>query len=122
MFEWFPGATFDGAIAVYGATGGVPRYLEFFSKCTGDEVEKVMLNPDILPFRDAKLIIEEELPEPHRYFQILEAIAGGRTRLSEISHVTGIEPHKLPYYLGVLRDLGYVYYEKPLLEGKRGTY
>ncbi len=122
LFEWFPGATFDGAIAVYGATGGVPRYLEYFSKCTGDEVEKVMLNPDILPFRDAKLIIEEELPEPHRYFQILEAIAGGRTRLSEISHVTGIEPHKLPYYLGVLRDLGYVYYEKPLLEGKRGTY
>jgi AAA+ ATPase superfamily predicted ATPase len=122
LFEWFPNASLDGAIAVYGATGGVPRYLEFFSECTQEEVKRVMLNPDLLPFRDAKLIVEEELPEPHRYFQILETIANGRTRLSEISQITGLEPHKLPYYLGVLRDLGYVSYEKPLLGGKRGIY
>ena len=122
LLEWFPGAPFEGALAVYAATGGVPRYLEFFSQCSLDEVKRVMLNPDTLPFRDAKLILEEELPEPRRYFLVLEAIASGRTRLNEIAQYAGLEPHKLPYYLGVLRDLGYVAYERPLLEGKRGVY
>jgi AAA+ ATPase superfamily predicted ATPase len=122
LFEWFPGASFEGALAVYAATGGVPRYLEFFQRCTLEEVRRVMLNPDTLPFRDAKLILEEELPEPRRYFLVLEAIASGRTRLGEIAQYSGLEPYKLTYYLGVLRDLGYVTYERPLLEGKRGVY
>ncbi|MCC6039801.1 MAG: ATP-binding protein [Thermofilum sp.] len=122
LFEWFPGASFEGALAVYAATGGVPRYLEFFQRCALEEVRRVMLNPDTLPFRDAKLILEEELPEPRRYFLVLEAIASGRTRLGEIAQYSGLEPYKLTYYLGVLRDLGYVTYERPLLEGKRGVY
>lgn len=122
MFEWFPGASFEGALAVYAVTGGVPRYLEFFSSSTLEEVKRVTLNPDTLPFRDAKLILEEELPEPRRYFLVLEAIASGRTKLSEIAQYSSLEPYKLPYYLGVLRDLGYVAYERPLLEGKRGVY
>jgi hypothetical protein len=122
LFEWFPGASFEGALAVYAATGGVPRYLEFFQRCALEEVRRVMLNPDTLPFRDAKLILEEELPEPRRYFLVLEAIASGRTRLGEIAQYSGLEPYKLTYYLGVLRDLGCVTYERPLLEGKRGVY
>jgi AAA+ ATPase superfamily predicted ATPase len=73
-------------------------------------------------FRDAKLLIEEELPEPTRYLLVLEAIAYGKTKLSEISNYTKISMNKLPYYLNVLRNLGFIVHEKPIFEKRKGIY
>ncbi len=123
LFEWFPHIKPEDAIKLYAATNAIPRYLEFFQgKDITQEIKNHMFNPDLLLFRDTKLLLEEELPEPKRYFIILESLAFGKTTVSEISNFTGIPVNQLPYYLNVLKNLMFIKHEKPIFEKKRGVY
>lgn len=123
VLEWFPEIGMEDGVKLYGATGGVPRYLEFF---TGDDVEDEirdkMFDPDLMLSRDTKLLLQEEMPEPTRYYLILESIARGKNSLTDMANYSKIDRNQIPYYLNTLRDLGMVKHEKPLLAKKRGVY
>ncbi|MGM0510514.1 MAG: ATP-binding protein [Thermoplasmatota archaeon] len=123
ILEWFPNIDVEDAVKLYAVTGGVPRYLEFFrGEDVDEEIREKMFDPDLMLSRDTKLLLQEEMPEPTRYYLILEAIARGKNSLTEISNYSKIERNQLPYYLNNLRDLGFVKHEKPLLAKKRGIY
>ena len=123
ILEWFPKISTEDAISIHAVTGGVPRYLEFF---TGEniqyEIRQKMFDPDLMLFRDTKLLLQEEMPEPTRYYLILESIALGKNSLTEISNFSGIDRNQIPYYLNMVRDLGFLIHEKPLMAKKRGIY
>jgi len=123
LFEWFPDLNMEDAVKLYSVSSGIPRYLEFFNaKNTEKEIKEKMFNPDILLFRDTKLLLAEELPEPTRFLLILESISFGKNKVSEISDYTKIKVNQLPYYLNVLKNLRLIKHEKPLFEKKRGVY
>ncbi len=123
VLEWFPGIGMEEGVMLYGATGGVPRYLEFFDgKNVKEEIREKMIDPDLMLYRDTKLLLQEEMPEPTRYYLILESIARGKNSLTEIANYSKIDRNQIPYYLNTLKDLGFVKHEKPLLAKKRGVY
>ncbi len=123
VLKWFPEIGMEDAVKMYGATGGVPRYMEFFTgEDVGAEIRDKMFDPDLMLSRDTKLLLQEEMPEPTRYYLILEAIAQGKNSLTEISNYSRVDRNQLPYYLNTLRDMGFVKHEKPLLSKKRGIY
>ena len=123
VLEWFPDTGTEDGVMLYGATGGVPRYLEFFdSKDAEEEIREKMFDPDLMLYRDTKLLLQEEMPEPTRYYLILESIAMGKNSLTDIANYSKIDRNQIPYYLNTLKDLGFVKHEKPLLAKKRGVY
>ncbi|MFW6041337.1 MAG: ATP-binding protein [Thermoplasmatota archaeon] len=123
ILEWFPEIGMEDGVKLYGATGGVPRYLEFFSgKYVEKEIRNKMFDPDLMLYRDTKLLLQEEMPEPTRYYLLLESIARGKNSLTDMANYSKIDRNQIPYYLNTLRDLGLVKHEKPLLAKKRGIY
>ena len=72
-------------------------------------------------------MLRTELREPRTYASILQAIAGGMTRLNEISQRVGLNTTSVNKYLSVLRELGLIKRETPLTErapqkSKKGIY
>ncbi len=123
MVEWY-GKNFEELVRLYGVTWGVPRYMELLRDGSDEEIIRNFFEPTAFLFNEARLLLMEELRSPTVYSQIIEAIAMGKTRLSEIATYTMMEAKDLPAYLRVLMDLGIVRRVVPVTEkrAKRGIY
>jgi AAA+ ATPase superfamily predicted ATPase len=123
------GKPFEDRIMHFAVAGGIPAYwLQFsgekdFFKNLKDHVFK----KGQLLYDEVEFILREELREPRYYFALLQAIAQGKRKLSEIVNVTGLSQPVANKYLGVLSDLKIVERELPVteekpLKSKKGLY
>jgi len=118
MLKWYNSV--ENAIKIYGVTSGIPKYMEFFSgKNIEDEIILNFFRSDTFLYNEARLLLSEELRNIYTYFNILEAISVGKTKLSEIASYSGIEAKDLPFYLNVLMRLGIVGREYSITDRKR---
>ncbi len=113
----------EDAVRVYALFGGIPYYHSLVRP--GSSLEEILrdsiLSPTT-PLRDEIVfMLRDELQNPAPYLSILDAIANGRNRVSEISSYTGIPVQHLPRYLSTLELLGFVERVVPL-GSKRGWY
>lgn len=123
------GRSFEDRVMHFGVAGGIPAYwLQFSNKLdfTGNLKEKVLKKGQML-YDEVEFILREELREPRYYFTLLQAIAQGKRKLSEIVNVTGLSQPVANKYLGVLADLRIIEREVPVteekpLKSKRGLY
>lgn len=106
---------------IYGATGGIPLYLEQFN-----EVKKLSQNIQELFFKSSSLLydepsnlIKQEVRDPSFYNAVIRVIASGATRLSEIASKAGLETSACSVYLKNLIELGIVTKELPI--GEKST-
>ena len=96
----------DNAL-LYGITGGIPHY-----------------DPSAYLFEEPENLLKQELREPAIYNSIITAIAGGATRLNQISDRTGIDTSVCTKYINGLTDLGIVQKRLPVVQksAKKTTY
>ena len=126
-YELFPGRSAAERVAIYGVTGGVPAYLDLFTR-TGDFVSALRdhgLAPGSILLSDPAVILYEQLQEPQAYESILSAIAAGFHQWSEIAQIAGISETALGHYLKALQELEFVERRTPALSkpgSKRGRY
>ncbi|NJD99757.1 ATP-binding protein [Thermococcus sp. LS1] len=118
--EYFPGKPLETVVRIYSVTGGVPMYFRLFR---GEDFEKELMetafSPTSILYEEPEFILREELGEVHRYYLILEALANGRHRVSEIAQYAGIEAKDMPKYLRTLISLDLVRREVPVTESER---
>jgi AAA+ ATPase superfamily predicted ATPase len=122
--KWFPSYSPDETALVYGILGGVPMYLEKFSekKSVQNNILDGIMSADAVLFEEPSNLLKQELREPQTYNAIITAIAAGRTRLSEISSVIGMDTGSLIKYIDNLISLGIVKKERPVMfEGNKRT-
>ena len=102
-------------VAIYTITGGVPAYVELFDDQLNilQNLRQRILTPVNTMLEDAVFLLGEQLVEPGNYMAILEAIASGFHRLSDIATMAGISRTNISKYLGVLQELGYVERQVP---------
>ncbi|MEK7167001.1 MAG: ATP-binding protein, partial [Patescibacteria group bacterium] len=98
----------------YSIFGGVPKYLELIEeknlkgKKLDKILEKLFFEQDAILAEEGKSILVEEFGKNYQnYFSVLEAIARGKTKRSEIVNITGILNNSLGIYLDELEK----YYE-----------
>ncbi len=124
--EWFPDYSFEEKALMYGITGGIPLYLEQFSKDRSirENLLDAFFNENAMLFEEPSNLIKQELREPSTYNAILTAIADGKSKFSEISSTTGLESGPCSRFLDHLISLGIVKKEKPITEktSKRSIY
>ncbi len=123
----FPNRSADERVAIYGVTGGVPAYLDFFTR-TADFVATLrehILMPGSMMMSDPAVILYEQLQEPQTYESVLSAIAAGFHQWSDIAKMAGLPETALGHYLKVLQELEFIERREPLLakpKSKRGRY
>ncbi|WP_457741666.1 ATP-binding protein [Thermococcus sp.] len=118
--EYFKNAPIETVVRIYSVTGGVPMYFRLFEgKNFEEELLRVAFSPTSILYEEPEFILREELGDVHRYYLILEAIALGKHRVSEIANFAGIEAKDMPKYLRTLTSLEFVRREVPVTEPER---
>jgi AAA+ ATPase superfamily predicted ATPase len=99
-------------LILYGIFGGMPRYYEIMESLGlgGQPIAAILqraLFSSFAPFRNEvrEIILTEFGSSSHTYIAILEAIATGKTRLSEIAGPVGISATSLSKYMRELADI-----------------
>ncbi len=112
--------SFEDKVMHYALAGGIPAYwLRFSSErdFAGNLRNSLLKKGEVL-YDEAEFLLREELREPRYYFALLQAIAQGKRKLSEIVNATGIPHATANKYLLVLSDLDIVEREIPVTEEK----
>ncbi|WP_148883731.1 ATP-binding protein [Thermococcus aciditolerans] len=118
--EYFREASIETAVRIYSVTGGVPMYFRLFEgRNFEEELLRVAFSPTSILYEEPEFILREELGDVHRHYLILEAMALGRHRVSEIANFAGIEAKDMPKYLRTLISLELVRREVPVTESER---
>ena len=125
--ELFPDHTPAERVAMYAISGGVPAYLELFTRTrrVNDALRDHCLTPGSIMLVDPHLILHDQLQDPHTYESVLGAIASGFHVWTDIARMAGIPEGSLGHYLKTLQALDLVERRDPVLapaRGRRGRY
>ncbi len=101
---------FQETLETYMILGGVPEYLLKASEYTDitNFVEKEFFDKFGYFYREPYFIISQEFRELKTYFSILNSIAFGNTKPTDIANFIGIDARKIYPYLENLIRLGFI--------------
>lgn len=127
--SFYPAASYEECLKAYAFAGGMPAYLNKVNpKLTAAEnAVKYVFPPEQYLHNEPEFLLKEELREPRYYFEILRAMALGRTKFGELASDTGLEKSLLTKYISVLEALHFTEREYPVTEknpakSKKGIY
>ena len=124
--KWFPSYSNEDKALMYGITGGIPMYLRRFSdkKTIKENLLDELFDENAILFDEPANLLKQELREPSTYNSIIQSIANGSTKISEISSKAGIETGTCMKYIFNLIELGIVKRETPVTDenSKRPIY
>lgn len=116
-------------LKLWGLGGGVPRYAELAGrfKTFAAALRELVLSKDGPLYSEARFLLQDEVSTPNVYWSILQAVASGANRISEIAGRVGLPANQLTRYLAALSDMGLVFREVPVTErnpskSKRGLH
>lgn len=115
---FFPTYTPTELIRAYSVVGGVPAYLEQFDPNASvlENIEQTILSKGAFLYEEPEFLLRQELREPSTYMAILEAVAGGASRVSEIANEIDRNASSLSRYLQNLQALGLLEQETPVTD------
>ncbi|MEA2054552.1 MAG: ATP-binding protein [Candidatus Thermoplasmatota archaeon] len=108
--EFFPKYSIKQLIEVYSILGGIPAYLNLFNpdKDVFENIKETFLVKEHLLYQEPEIILREELREPRVYFNLLEAMANGKTKLTDIANKAGMNAKDVTSYINSLIELDIV--------------
>ncbi|WP_251230435.1 ATP-binding protein [Adlercreutzia aquisgranensis] len=115
------GSSAEDIVTWYGITGGIPLYLSQWNSSMSmqQNIARNVLRTDSFLYGEPDAFLQQELREPSKYNAIIQAIANGEGKLSNIADVAGIERTMMANYLKGLEELGIVRQEKPIVDANR---
>jgi AAA+ ATPase superfamily predicted ATPase len=122
-----PGYSAQDKVRTYAVCGGMPYYLERFDDrlSLADNILLHILYRDGLLHEEAELLLRQELSDPHNYFSVLRAIAGGQTRNSQICNRVGLSTAQVSQITAVLEGMRLIEQRRPVTappRSKKTTY
>ncbi|MGE5342195.1 MAG: ATP-binding protein [Candidatus Omnitrophota bacterium] len=123
--EFLPQTPFEEALKIFLFIGGIPEYLqtaEVYHKGL-TFLEKEFLGRNGYFYREPYFLLSQEFKEIKTYFSILNAIAYGNIKPSEIASFVGLNAREIYPYLELLINYGFIKREMPGLgTDKKGIY
>lgn len=125
--NFFPNYSAIDKLIAYGILGGIPRYLTEFNpeKSISENIKDKILRPGAFLKEEPQALLRMEVRDSNVYNSILQAIAGGSNRPSEIASAIHEEQTKVNKYIGTLVNLRLVGKSVPCGEksdSKKGIY
>lgn len=112
---FFPQAEYEDKMLAYAVCGGIPQYLNAVAEhgSVTDGIYECFLKKSGVLYEEPENLLKQELREPAVYNTLVASIAGGASRLNDISTKSGEENKKCSKYLKSLVDLHILYKEYP---------
>lgn len=110
--------SFEEAAEQYSITGGVPKYMEFFSdgQPLYEQIKENVLSKNGFLYEEPNFLLTDEVQVPTNYFSIIKVIADGNHKLGMIAGILGLETSALTPYLKTLSELGFIEKQVPVTE------
>ena len=109
--RFFPDYSPRDKVLTYAVLGGIPHYLNQFNpkKSLGENIKRNILTKGSVLYSEVEFLLHQELRETPIYNSIIEAVALGNTKLSDISQKAMMDStSKTSVYLRNLIELGIV--------------
>ena len=112
---FFPNYSYEDRILAYAVCGGIPQYLNALAEHDNltDGIYECFLKKSGVLYEEPENLLKQELRKPAVYNTLIASIAGGASRLNEISTKAGEENKKCSKYLKSLLDLHIIGKEYP---------
>jgi uncharacterized protein len=116
--DHYPQKPFKALVDLYALTGGVPKYLEFFTddKPLAENIRLNIFSKSGYLYEEPLFLLEKEVREPVTYFSIIKTIATGKHKLQEIASALELKANTLSPYLKTLADIDLVEKRVPVTE------
>ncbi len=110
--------SFEEAAEQYSITGGVPKYMEFFSdgQPLYEQIKENVLSKNGFLYEEPNFLLTDEVQVPTNYFSIIKVIADRNHKLGTIAGILGLETSALTPYLKTLSELGFIEKQVPVTE------
>ena len=110
--------SFEEAAEQYSITGGVPKYMEFFSdgQPLYEQIKENVLSKNGFLYEEPNFLLTDGVQVPTNYFSIIKVIADGNHKLGTIAGILGLETSALTPYLKTLSELGFIEKQVPVTE------
>lgn len=110
--------SFEEAAEQYSITGGIPKYMEFFSdgQPLYEQIKENVLSKNGFLYEEPNFLLTDEVQVPTNYFSIIKVIADGNHKLGTIAGILGLETSALTPYLKTLSELGFIEKQVPVTE------
>jgi uncharacterized protein len=124
--QMVPDSSLREAATLYGALGGMPRYLAAVD--SSETMAETLIRTMLLPSGEVHLqiehLIEQEqgIRNPAEYQAVLAAIAGGATRVNEIAQTAGLDVFATRHALETLERLELIWRERNFAAPARAPY
>lgn len=104
---FFPNASLEDKMLAYAVCGGIPQYLNALAEydSVAEGIYECFMKKSGLLYEEPGNLLKQELREPAVYNTIIAAIAGGASKLNEITTKSGEDSKKCSKYLKSLLDL-----------------
>lgn len=114
--KYFKNYTNKEKAVIYGITSGIPLYLSLINENLSlkDNIIDNFLSANGYLYEEPTSLIKQECREPAIYNSIIQVIAEGATRLSDIANKVGLETGVTTIYIKKLLALGIVKKEYPI--------
>ncbi|MCC8067360.1 MAG: ATP-binding protein, partial [Clostridiales bacterium] len=105
--DFFPDYSIEEKLIAYGILGGIPRYLNAFSskQSIQQNIEKEILRNGAFLNDEPMMLLRMELREPNVYNSILEMIAQGHNKITEIADHIHEDKAKCGKYITTLLSI-----------------
>lgn len=119
--NFFPGYSLEEQVETYAVFGGIPAYLNKIdaSESLEENINGRILSKGTFLYEEPEFLLRQSLRKPSRYMEILEEIAMGTTKTSDIANKVGIETSNLSPYLKKLKNLELIERETPVTAGEK---
>ena len=116
--DFIPGSSLTDQMNIFSSFGTIPKYLELYDKNLPfyDNITNQMLNKNAYLYNEVKFLLKEEIKEPVTYFNILETISKGESKIGKIAGRLGVVQSHLTRYIQRLIDLDIIKKEVPVTE------
>lgn len=110
--------SFEEAAEQYSITGGVPKYMEFFSDVQPlyEQIKENVFSKNGFLYEEPNFLLTDEVQVLTNYFSIIKVIADGNHKLGTIAGILGLETSALTPYLKTLSELGFIEKQVPVTE------
>ncbi len=113
---FFPDASPEDAIVLYGMTGGIPAHLNKVCKNMVDTMKAIFLGEENEGHLLPEQVMSTELRELSYYNRMLSTLAEGKNRVNQISSSVGKPKDIVVPYMNTLMSIGFVKKENPVTE------
>jgi len=115
-------------LALYGITGGVPRYIELIGDRSLEAfISDIILDVNGYLYAEPHFLLSDEIRQYVNYFSILQAISRGHCKVGDIASFVGLSIQTLGPYLEILKQMHLLERRVPITEAmphksRRGLY